>query len=120
MSRATTVMPFVLLVAVLALSGCAAIRRAQAADTEELLRAAGFQMRPADALVRLVDHQTVRPFRLVAGREDGKVVYAYVDPENCHCLYVGGPEEHSRYLRLSEERELARNLDIGVPAGAGR
>jgi len=120
MSRATAVMPFVLLVALLALSGCAAIRRAQAADTDELLSAAGFQTRPADAPVRLANHKTVRPFTLVAGSEDGKVVYTYVDPETCHCQYGGGPEEHSRYLRLSEQRELARGLDIAFPAGAGR
>ena len=74
--------PFVLLVVLLAPSGCAAIRRAQAADTEELLRAAGFQMRPADAPVRLADHKIVRPFTLVAGSEDGKAVYTCVDPQN--------------------------------------
>jgi hypothetical protein len=37
-------------------------------------------------------------------------VYTYADPENCHCLYVGGPKEFSQYQRLLVEREVTRDL----------
>jgi hypothetical protein len=37
-------------------------------------------------------------------------VYAYADPENCHCLWVGGATEFARYQRLAERREVERDL----------
>ena len=94
--------------ALLTLSGCATIRRHEAANTARLLTAAGFQMQPADSPERLDDLTTMPPFRIVTRSRDGGVVYSYADPQNCHCLYVGGPKEYSEYERLRLEQELAR------------
>src|SRR5207245_2072668 len=40
------------------------------------------------------------PFRLESHSTDGKVVYTYADPDGCHCLYVGGSKEYSKFQRL--------------------
>src|SRR5258705_6324769 len=76
--------------ALVALSGCATMRRHEAASTEQLLAAAGFQMRPANSPEQLRDLATMPPLRLVSRSKDGAALYTYADPENCHCLYVGG------------------------------
>src|SRR6266513_2331920 len=55
-----------LLILVGALGGCAAIERQQAADTEKLLAAAGFQMRPADSAERQQDLANMPPHRIIA------------------------------------------------------
>lgn len=90
--------------ALLVLAGCATIRRYEATSTEQLLTAAGFQMQPADSPERLAALATIPPLKLVAGHEDGNVVYTFSDPQNCRCLYVGGPKEYSAYQRLRADR----------------
>lgn len=93
--------------ALLALAGCATIRQHEATSTEQLLAAAGFQMRPADTPERLADLNTMPPLKLVVRGKDGNVVYTFSDPEKCRCLYVGGPKEYSEYERLRVEKEIA-------------
>ena len=106
--RALDAMSLVLLAAVLvALSGCAALRKSNASSTERDLAAAGFQMRPADSPERQKDLTTMPSRKLVSRSRGGNVVYTYADPDNCHCLYVGGPKEYSAYERLIVEREIA-------------
>jgi hypothetical protein len=97
---------FALLVALLP-AGCAAIRRSEARNTEQLLAAAGFHAIPANTPERLADLQTMPPLKLVARPKDGHFVYTYADPYNCRCLYVGGPEEYSAYQRLAVQKAIA-------------
>jgi uncharacterized protein YceK len=97
----------VVLAAVVALTGCATIRSHEAASTEQLLAAAGFKMRPADTPQRLAHLKSMPPLKLVPRGQDATVVYTYADPDNCHCLYVGGPTEYSAYERLRLQQEIA-------------
>ena len=99
----------VLFAGILALAGCAAIRRNEAISTEQLLVAAGFQTRPADTPERLTDLNSMPRQKLVVRSKDGNVVYTYADPDKCHCFYVGGPKEYSTYERLRVEKEIARD-----------
>ena len=100
----------VIAAALLALSGCATIRRQEAADREQLLAAAGFQRRPASSPEQHQDLTTMPRYKIVERSKSGDVVYTYADPENCHCLYVGGPKGFSQYQRLLVEREVTRDL----------
>jgi uncharacterized protein YceK len=83
--------------AVLALSGCAAIQRQQAADSKQLLTQAGFR-------VRVADEPGLPARQLVAQSAGGTTVYKFSDPDNCNCLYVGGPSEFAELQRLRLER----------------
>jgi hypothetical protein len=81
----------------LALSGCAAIQRQQAADAKELLAQAGFT-------VRVADEPGLSRRQLVAQNTGGGTAYKFSDPDNCNCLYVGGPGEYAELQRLRLER----------------
>ena len=107
MQVSRTVRGGVLAVALL-LAGCAAIRRSEARDAEQLLAAAGFRAKPADTAAKLANLQTMPPLKLVARSKDEHFVYTYADPYNCQCLYVGGPAEYSAYQRLAVQKELAQ------------
>jgi len=96
-----------LLILVGSLSGCAAIERQEAADTETLLVAAGFQMRTADSAERQQDLANMPPRKIVARHQGAKTVYTYADAQNCRCLYVGGPEAYAEYRRLEVSAEIA-------------
>jgi len=102
---------FALLLGVLALSGCASVRRQEAADTERLLTGAGFQQRLADSPERLAHLRTMPPLKLVAREKDGQVVYTFADPESCRCLYVGGTKEYAKYRHLAAEQEVRREAE---------
>jgi hypothetical protein len=93
--------------ALLTLSGCATIRRHEAASTEQLLAAAGFQMRPADNPERIHDLTVMPPLKLVARSQADSVRYTFADPYKCQCLYVGGAKEYSAYQRLVTEKQIA-------------
>jgi hypothetical protein len=115
MRRISTLNRTALLLAAPALLGvgCAAIQR----DTEMMLTAAGFHMRPADTPERQKDLRSMPPHRIVSRTEDGNIVYMYADPDNCHCLYVGGNKEYSEYERLRVQRESASRC-AGCAGGA--
>ena len=99
-----------LLILVGALGGCAAIERQQAADTEKLLAAAGFQMRPADSAERQQDLANMPPHTIVAHRAGAATLYTYADAQNCRCLYVGGAKAYAEYRRLEASEEIARDM----------
>jgi uncharacterized protein YceK len=102
--------------ALLTLSGCATIRRQEAASTEQLLVAAGFQMRAADNPERLHDLTAMPPLTIVARSHDNDVRYTFADPYKCRCLYVGGPKEYSAYQRLARDRQIEEErLQDGEP-----
>ena len=91
------------------LTGCETIRRLQARDTEELLTAAGFRKQLVDAADPKPLEATT-PYRLVTRTKDGTVQYTYADPDNCRCVYVGGPKEYAEYQRLARERQPAEEV----------
>jgi hypothetical protein len=118
MSRSTLrASAIALTVPLLALTGCATLQRLGAQDTERVLAAAGFQMRPADTPERLADLNAMPPHKIVSHTKDGNVVYTYADPQNCHCLYVGGPKEYSKYQGLTLDREIAQDYEMGYRVG---
>jgi len=108
------VITFALLGGLVTLSGCASVRQREAADTGQLLTAAGFQQRLADSPERLARLRSMPPLKLVARNEDGRVIYTFADPERCRCLYVGGAEEYATYQRLGLQHEVSREVDAGL------
>jgi hypothetical protein len=90
-----------------ALSGCATLRGQQALSTEELLVKAGFERRNADTPEQVRNLASMAPFKIVARGVGRDAAYTYADPVNCHCLYVGGPQQYVEYQRLATKRDVA-------------
>src|SRR5436853_3367604 len=65
------------------LTGCAAIQRSETRSTEQLLAAAGFELRPVDTAEQQQHLAALPPFRLESHTTDGKVVYTYADQDGC-------------------------------------
>jgi hypothetical protein len=101
-----------LLILLSALGGCAAIERQAAADTQKLLAAAGFQMRPADSAERQQDLANMPPRKIVASQQGANTVYTYADAQSCRCLYVGGPKAYAQYRQLARSEAIARDMEV--------
>ena len=98
----------VLLVALTATFGaCALVYTQQARDAEDVLVAAGFQMKPADTPERLADLKTMPALKITKRSKDGHDVYTYADPYSCSCLYVGGDQEYQKYRPLAAQKKIA-------------
>ena len=91
----------------LSVTGCAAIRAHQTVETEQVLAAAGFQVKPADTPEKLAHLQTLTPRKVVRYTRDGQVHYVYADPETCTCLYVGDEQRYQKYRELSLQKQIA-------------
>jgi hypothetical protein len=101
----TLILPLVALS--LSVTGCAAIRAHQTAETEQILAAAGFQVEPADTPEKLAHLQTLTPRKVVRDTRDGQPEYVYADPERCKCVYVGDEKRYQRYQELSLQKQIA-------------
>ncbi len=73
----TAILPLVALG--LGVTGCATIRAHQTAETEQVLAAAGFQVKPADTPEKLAHLQTLTPRKVVRSTRDGQVHYTEAD-----------------------------------------
>jgi hypothetical protein len=108
MSRRRSIAAALATICLAVLSGCTSIRRHEAGGTEQLLAAAGFEMRPADSPERQRDLAAMPPYKIVARDRDQRVTYTYADPDKCRCLYVGGPKEYTAYQHLVVEKQIAQ------------
>jgi uncharacterized protein YdbL (DUF1318 family) len=89
-------------------SGCAAMRKSEVETQEQLLSAAGFQMKLADSPQRLAHLQELTPQKLVPHTKDGKLYYVYADPEVCKCLFVGNEPAYQKYQQLAIQQKVAQ------------
>ena len=109
----------VAVVLIVMLAGCAAMRQERARDKENMLAAAGFQMKPADTPNRVAHLQTLTPLKLLPyTRTDGKLLYVYADPKGCNCLYVGDETAYQRYRELAQQQKIAQEQMVTAQMNA--
>ena len=109
----------VAVVLIVVLAGCAAMRQERARDKENMLAAAGFQMKPADTPKRVAHLQMLTPLKLLPyTRSDGKLLYVYADPKGCNCLYVGDEIAYQRYRALEQQQKVAQEQMVTAQMNA--
>ena len=96
-----------LLIVGVALSGCAAIEKSNATDTEKMLAAAGFNMKLADTPEKMAHVKSMQQREVVSHIKNGSVYYAYADAKFCKCLYMGNEKNYQEYEKLSIQQDTA-------------
>lgn len=91
------------------LAGCATPPPMQqrVGQQEEMLSAAGFNVRPADTSRKLTHLQKLPPYQILMRFRDERPIYLYADPQYCRCLYVGNERAYQTYRRFAVERNIA-------------
>jgi uncharacterized protein YdbL (DUF1318 family) len=87
--------------------GCAALRKSDVDSQEQLLSAAGFQMKLADTPQKLAHLETLTSQKLVPHTKDGTLYYVYADAEFCKCLFVGNQPAYQKYQQLAIQQKVA-------------
>jgi hypothetical protein len=90
----------------LGIAGCAS-PQTQVSQKEDLLAAAGFQVRPADSPHRVAAMKTLPPNKFVTRVRDGNLVYLYADPLDCNCVYFGNQQNWDAYKQEMFAKQLA-------------
>lgn len=92
------------LVPLLALSGCASLG---ARDTEDMLAAAQFSMKPATTPAQLANLKSMPQNQIITQVKNGKVVYVYADAAGCQCLYVGNEASYQNFQQIKIAKNIA-------------
>jgi hypothetical protein len=98
----------------LALAGCAAVERHDVGQKEQLLAAAGFEMKPADTPVKLADLQRLPQQKLVRHERDGAAVWVYADATDCKCLYSGDQANYDELEKLRVQQKIADQEEMAA------
>ena len=92
----------------LAIGGCAYTMREETQDTENLLAAANFTMKPANTPEKLAHLKTMPPRTIVSRTKNDQLVFTYADPEYCKCLWVGNAQQYNAYQKLLQQKKIAQ------------
>ncbi len=74
---------------------------------ENMLSAAGFNMRPATTPQQLASLQKFPPNQIFVQSKNGKPAFFYADPTGCKCLYYGNQQNYQAYQQLRFQQNLA-------------
>src|SRR5260370_17518979 len=89
----------------LAVVGCAS-QQQLVGQKEDLLAAAGFQIRTADNPQRLATMRKLPPNKFVTRIVNGQPVYLYADPLVCRCVYFGTQQNWAAYRQETFPNQL--------------
>jgi hypothetical protein len=95
----------------LATVGCAT-QQQLVGQKEDLLAAAGFQVRVADSPHRLAAMKTLPPNKFVTRVRNGQLVYQYADPLVCRCVYFGTQQNWDAYRQEVFAQQLANEAQM--------
>jgi hypothetical protein len=88
---------------ILFLAGCAGHSTQR---TEDMLSAAGFDVKVASTPQQLQHLATLPPYKMIRLQRNGKERYVYADPAQ-KVIYVGGDFAYTRYRDLRLSKNLA-------------
>ena len=90
----------------LGVAGCVSPQQ-QVTQKEDLLAAAGFQIRIADSPRRIAAMKRLPPNKFVTRVVNGRPIYQYADPLVCRCVYFGTQQNWDAYRQEVFARQLA-------------
>ena len=93
-----------LVAAALSLSSCGGM---QAQSKENLLSAAGFQMKMADTPQKQTQLQAMTQRKVVPHQKNGQVYYTFANSKSGQ-LYIGNAQNYQRYQELAAQQRIAR------------
>jgi hypothetical protein len=95
----------------LVVTGCASPQE-QVAQKEDLLAAAGFQVRIADTPQRLAAMKRLPPNKFITRVVNGQPIYQYADPMVCRCVYFGTQQNWATYRQEVFAKQLANEAQM--------
>jgi hypothetical protein len=99
--------------------GCTIAPKATTAQMEDMLVAAGFEIKAADTPEKIEKLKALPQGKFIRQEVDGKLHYLYVDASHCQCLFKGTEKEYLAYKQLARERKMEYKEDLYEQQGEG-
>lgn len=109
-------MVFLIAYGMVVLTSCQTIRDSNTKSQEEMLAAAGFQMKQAQTPEQLANVRGMSQRKLIPHTRDGQVMYVYADAGVCQCVYVGTEKNYQEYQKMVYKTELATQQELTAEA----
>ena len=90
------------------ITGCAALKESYAKETEQMLSAAGFTVKPADTPEKLAHLKKLTQEQVVQYEKDGKIYYIYANAYEKK-LYVGNKAAYNEYKKIKHQKQVSEN-----------
>jgi len=90
------------------IAGCAMLKEDSAEKTEQMLSAAGFTVKPADAPKKLAHLKTLPQEKIVQYEKDDKIYYIYANSYE-KCLYIGNVKAYTEYKKLKHQEQVSED-----------
>ncbi|MGU3493132.1 hypothetical protein ACLBXM_03730 [Xanthobacteraceae bacterium A53D] len=92
----------------LGVSGC--VTNTQ--NKENMLSAAGFQMRLADTPAKVASLKSLPAHKFTVQNKGGQPVYLYADPTVCGCIYYGTQANYASYQQMAFQQRLVNQQQM--------
>ena len=94
------------------LVGCTIISKPKAAQSEDMLVAAGFEVKTADTPQAIEKLKALPQRKFIRHQVDGEFHYLYADTSHCQCLYTGTEKDFLAYEQLVRERRVQHEEEL--------
>jgi hypothetical protein len=81
-------------------------------NKENMLSAAGFNVRLADTPQKIASLKTLPPHKFIIQNKGGQPIYVYADPTVCGCLYYGTQDNYQDYRQMMFDQNLANEQQM--------
>jgi hypothetical protein len=106
-----TILILAIVPACLLIAACQSLQ-GRISEKEDLLAAAGFDVKPANTPKREAELKSLPPGKFVSRAKDDHVEYLYADPVVCNCLYIGDQTAFNKYKSEVFQRQLADEQQV--------
>nr|WP_245404611.1 hypothetical protein [Ancylobacter gelatini] len=96
----------------LSTAGCVTASQQEQQSKENLLAAAGFQMRLADTPARVASLKAMPANQFVVKSQNGQPVYLYADPVACGCVYYGSQNAFTAYQQMVFQQRIMSEQEM--------
>lgn len=102
-------------IAMLALLGVSLGACAAAVQNKEnMLSAAGFNMRPASTPEQIASLKALPPNKFFVKTQNDQPIWFYADPSVCGCLYYGDQDAYQNYRQMVFQQNLANEQEMAA------
>jgi hypothetical protein len=95
----------------MALAGCGGKPVNKTLQAEEVLAAAGFQLKMADTPAKVERISRIPQKQVVRARIQDREVYLWADAVGCRCYYAGTPQNYKQLLQNQWEEKADQRAD---------
>lgn len=105
-------LPSIVMLAIISMTTTACVTDTK--DKENMLSAAGFQMRLAGTPEQVASLKSLPPHKFTVQNQNGQPVFIYADPAVCGCIYYGSQDNYQAYQQMAFQQRMVNEQEMAA------